>query len=115
MVKCNGSVMSFNFAIFCVRKEVHIPLKLKNMNKKLRIFIGLAIIAIGVAFYIYNKPHRDVQSTKVDFTQSSQSLVDEFIKDQETAIGKYLTAKKIHNIPKVPIKALAKCIFNFLV
>ena len=32
-----------------------------------------------------------------------------------SAIGKYLTAKKIHNIPKVPIKALAKCSFNFLV
>ena len=114
MVKCNGSVMSINFAIFCVRKEVHIPLKLKNMNKKLRIFIGLAIISIGVAFYIYNKPHRDVQSTKVDFTLSSQSLVDEFIKDQETAIGKYLTEDGESKIVKVngPIFSISKDMNN---
>lgn len=65
------------------------------MKKKI-ITWGLAIalsgIVIGVAsaLYMFNMPHRDVQSTPVDFQMEAKILVDEYLKDANKANDRYL-------------------------
>ena len=57
------------------------------------VLIALAIgltVAIALGFYLFNKPHRDVQASAVDYELSSEDLVNEFIANPELANQKYL-------------------------
>ncbi len=48
------------------------------------------VIAGGIALYLFNMPHRDVQSAAVDYERSATDLVEEYLEDAEKANAKYL-------------------------
>lgn len=66
------------------------------MNKKKIIKIGLILMVSGVViggsvvFYLFNMPHRDVQSAQADMTLTADNLVNEYLADATTANNKYL-------------------------
>lgn len=66
------------------------------MNKKKIIKIGLILLVSGVVIggsvvlYMFNMPHRDVQSAKTDLSISANDLVNEFLTDAAKANDKYL-------------------------
>ncbi len=65
------------------------------MKKKTIIIAAIVIgagliIGLGIGYYMYNMPHRDVQGSDTDYRLSVAELVDEYIADQETANAKYL-------------------------
>ncbi len=53
--------------------------------------IGAIILSAGIALYLFNKPHRDVQAATVDYTLSSSALVEEYLASAEKANDKYLS------------------------
>lgn len=64
--------------------------KKKNF-KTLLILLGVGIlIAAAVALYMFNKPARDVQSTKTDFSYKASEIVNEYLTDAKKANDKYL-------------------------
>lgn len=66
------------------------------MNKKKIIKIGLILLLSGVVIggsvvlYMFNMPHRNVQSAKTDVTITADDLVNEYLADATTANNKYL-------------------------
>ena len=66
------------------------------MTKKKLIKVALIVIAVGIlsaggiAVYMFNKPHRDVQSATIDFTLASTALVQEYFTNPQAANQKYL-------------------------
>jgi len=53
--------------------------------------IGL-LIGGGIGLYMFNMPHRDIQSAKLDYSLTSTQIVSEYLSDKETANQKYLAA-----------------------
>jgi len=63
----------------------------KKILKITLIIIGIGILIIGgVGFYMFNKPARDVQKTKTDFSYQAGEIVDEYLLDAKKANDKYL-------------------------
>ncbi len=68
------------------------------MKKKKIIRIGIItavagiVIAGAVGLYMFNMPHRDVQSTEADFSLNSSEIVAEYLADASAANNKYLAA-----------------------
>ncbi len=68
------------------------------MKKKkiLKIFaiVGITgvIIGGGIGLYMFNMPHRDVQSASVDYSLKSSEIVAEYLSDRDAANKKYLAA-----------------------
>ena len=66
------------------------------MNKKkiLKIVLlligGIILIGGGVGYYMFNKPARDVQSTKTDYSYNASEIVSEYLADAQKANDKYL-------------------------
>ena len=66
------------------------------MNKKKFIKIGLILLVSGVVIggsvvlYLFNMPHRDVQSAQTDMTLTADNLVNEYLADASAANNKYL-------------------------
>lgn len=66
------------------------------MNKKKFIKIGLILLVSGVVIggsvvlYLFNMPHRDVQSAQTDMILTADNLVNEYLADATTANNKYL-------------------------
>ncbi len=67
--------------------------------KKKKIFKTIAIIGIsgliiggGIGLYLFNMPHRNVQSTKSDYALTSSQIVMEYLNDKDAANAKYLAA-----------------------
>jgi len=55
------------------------------------IIIGTGIlVGSSVGLYLFNKPARDVQSTKTDFSLKASDLIAEYLADSEKANNKYL-------------------------
>jgi hypothetical protein len=54
-------------------------------------FSGI-VIAGAIGLYLFNMPHRDVQSAKTDYQLTAASLVAEYLENPETANQKYLAA-----------------------
>lgn len=50
------------------------------------------VIAGAVGLYMFNMPHRDVQSVKADFSLNSSEIVAGYLANAETANNKYLAA-----------------------
>lgn len=58
-----------------------------------RIVVAIALgllVAGGIAYFVYNKPHRDVASEKPAFSLTSDQLFDEYEADEASANAKYL-------------------------
>jgi len=65
----------------------------KRIIKLIVILVATGIvIAAGVALYMYNMPHRDVQSQEADYSLTSTQIVNEYLSDKKVANEKYLTA-----------------------
>ena len=73
-------------------------IKFKKMEKKkvLKIvaIIGIAglLIGGGIGLYMFNMPHRDVQTSSADFSLKSSEIVAEYLVDRDAANKKYLAA-----------------------
>ena len=63
----------------------------KKIIKTVIIVIVLGLLtAGGIGYYMFNQPHRDVQSIKADFQMESSDLVKEYLADANVANEKYL-------------------------
>ena len=51
--------------------------------------VGL-IAALLIVFYLFNKPHRNVQEAEIDFKSSATELVAEFLSNYQASNQKYL-------------------------
>lgn len=60
---------------------------MKTIIKYLLIF-GLA--GIGVALYLYHKPHKDIRRAPADFKTSAAALFEEYSDNESAANAKYL-------------------------
>ena len=54
-------------------------------------FAGV-LIGGGIGLYMFNMPHRDVQSAKVDYSLTSIQIVSEYLSDKSVANRKYLAS-----------------------
>lgn len=67
------------------------------MKKSIK--IGITVLAVGVlvagavGLYLFNMPHRNIQSTKTDFEITAASLVAEYLENPAEANAKYLDAE----------------------
>ncbi|HAZ02460.1 MAG TPA: hypothetical protein DCY97_09860 [Marinilabiliales bacterium] len=70
---------------------------------KIITIVGLAGLFIGgsVALYLFNMPHRDVQSGKTDFSLTSNEIVSEYLANKDAANQKYLAADGDSKILKI--------------
>jgi hypothetical protein len=50
------------------------------------------LIAGGIGLYMFNKPHRNIQSADVDYTLTASEIVSEYLTDIDAANKKYLAA-----------------------
>ena len=63
----------------------------KKIIKTALFLIGaIVIIGGGIGLYMFNKPARDVQNTKTDFSYNSSDIVNEYLTDPQKANNKYL-------------------------
>lgn len=63
----------------------------KSVLKKIGIVAVVGILIAGaVVFYMFNKPHRDVQAANIDFNLTTNEIVSEYLNDSEAANLKYL-------------------------
>ena len=63
----------------------------KKIIKTALLLIGaIVLIGGGIGFYMFNKPARDVQNTKTDFSYNSSDIVSEYLTDPHKANNKYL-------------------------
>ena len=56
------------------------------------IVVAGLVVVVGVGLYMFNKPHRDVQSTQADYMLTSSEIVAEYLADNQAANQKYLSA-----------------------
>ncbi len=66
----------------------------KKKTLKIIAILGVAglLIGSGIGFYMFNKPHRDVQSANADYTLSASEIVSEYLNDKDAANKKYLAS-----------------------
>ena len=68
-------------------------MKMKKMIKIVVILIAAGVlIGGGVALYLFNMPHRNVQSAKSDYTLTGSEIVAEYLADKDAANQKYLAS-----------------------
>jgi len=51
-----------------------------------------AIVGLAIGLYLFNMPHRNVQSAKADYSLTSSQIVAEYLDNKENANRKYLAA-----------------------
>ena len=62
----------------------------KKITKIVLIVVAVALVAaLGIGFYMFNKPHRNVQEAAVDFQTNATELVAEYLKDAQASNEKY--------------------------
>ena len=56
--------------------------------------LGVAgiLIAGGIGLYMFNMPHRDIQSADADYKLTTSEIVSEYLTDKDAANKKYLAA-----------------------
>jgi hypothetical protein len=66
-------------------------MKKKKIVKAIAI-IGLAglLIGGGIGLFLFNMPHRNVQSAKADYSLTSTQIVTEYLSNKDAANAKYL-------------------------
>ncbi|MBS1541895.1 MAG: hypothetical protein JSS73_14685 [Bacteroidetes bacterium] len=86
------------------------------MKAKKIVKVGLIVFVVGalaagaIVIYLFNKPHRDVQNTDIDFKSNASDLVAEYLSDPTKANEKYLDEEgnskimavtgKVHSVTK---------------
>ena len=65
-------------------------------KKLIRIIAILGITGLviggGAGLYMFNKPHRDIQSKDADFSLTASEVVEEYLTNEEAANQKYLSS-----------------------
>ncbi len=65
-------------------------------KKVIKIIAVLGVIGMliggGIGLYMFNMPHRDIQSARLDYSLSSTQIVSEYLTDKGVANQKYLAA-----------------------
>jgi len=65
-------------------------------KKVIRIIAVIGVIGLliggGIGLYMFNMPHRDIQSARLDYSLSSTQIVSEYLTDKGAANQKYLAA-----------------------
>jgi hypothetical protein len=65
-------------------------------KKVIRIIAILGVAGIltagGIGLYMFNMPHRDIQSADADYTLTTSEIVSEYLTDKDAANKKYLAA-----------------------
>ena len=66
----------------------------KRKILKIIAILGVAGILIGggIGYYMFNMPHRDVQSADADYSLTASEIVSEYLTDRDAANMKYLSA-----------------------
>jgi ribosomal protein S1 len=65
-------------------------LKTSNMKRKIILIVIITGMLIsGIAYWQYNKTHKDIQTVDADFVTSAGDLVAEFTVDETSAEAKY--------------------------
>lgn len=64
--------------------------KKKLIKTGLILVFAVLIIGLGAVTYLFNMPHRNIQSAKTDFEITVASLVSEYLSDPAAADEKYL-------------------------
>jgi hypothetical protein len=61
---------------------------------KIVAILGIAglLIGGGIGLYMFNKPHRNIQSADVDYTLTASEIVSEYLTEIDAANKKYLAA-----------------------
>ncbi|SDF22070.1 tRNA_anti-like [Pricia antarctica] len=63
-------------------------------KKKIKIMVSVLVLLLvgvsGVAYYLFNMPHRNIQEAKTDYSFSSSEIVNEYLADATIANEKYL-------------------------
>jgi len=63
----------------------------KTIIKSSFLVIGIGILtAVGIIYYMFNMPHRDVQASKTDYVLQAGYLIEEYLSDPLSANEKYL-------------------------
>jgi len=63
----------------------------KSFKKTIVIVVIIGVVvASAIAFYLFNMPKRDVQATKTDFSLAASTIVNEYLKNADSANEKYL-------------------------
>lgn len=65
-------------------------MKKKLVKWALLVMIAGIVVGGGAIFYVFNMPHRDVQSTPIDFQVEAGYLVNEYLANAQLANEKYL-------------------------
>lgn len=60
------------------------------MKRLLYFLAAIALIGGAVGYYLWNKPHTNMQSAKTDLVIEAAALFNEFSADENAANGKYL-------------------------
>ena len=74
------------------------------MTTKKKILVTLTIgvlIVAGIALYMFNKPARDVQATKTDFSYRASAIVNEYLTDAKAANDKYLDEEGVSKVLEI--------------
>lgn len=60
------------------------------MKRTLLFLVPLIVVAVLVAYFMYNKPHQNIQKASVDETISASALLDAYEKDETAANEQFL-------------------------
>lgn len=60
------------------------------MKRYIKYVLLLALIGMGIGFYLYNKPHQNMQRAKVDMALTASELFSAFEANEEAANAQYL-------------------------
>lgn len=58
--------------------------------KYLKILLPIALVCLGVGYYLYNKPHQNMESATADLQASASALLTAFEMDEASANTQYL-------------------------
>jgi hypothetical protein len=70
-------------------------------KKALIILVLGIIITVGIGFYMFNQPARDVQATETDFSFNASAIVDEYLTDADAANEKYLDEEGVSKVLEI--------------
>jgi hypothetical protein len=54
------------------------------------LLLGILIVGLGIALYLFNMPHRNVVGSKADFNMTASAIVHEYLENPTAANAKYL-------------------------